>query len=884
VAINPQHPFALELEGGWRQYATPLWDALARVVAADEPWPLESWTANLEAQTLARRAGADHPVRLPDLTIDSGKRLARYLTERLRLQNLAEDLYRMDRVAARRLAGTRPPRGSVDGLAQRLAATRPAGMPATLPEGQIVLTSHPTESTRRTILQHVRRLAELLQARPTGSTAQQVWQHQLDQTVRALWRTPSQRPARPTVTDEVELGLWYMADSLFTELPAVLEALRTVLKPLALEPPRWRLGSWIGGDRDGHPGVDAATTARTLARHIETAQKLYLAALDTLEAVLSAEVSHIADPDGLQAWIADLGASYPEDAADLQRRYPLEPLRQAVGLVRAKLRETPVRGSGAAWFAPPGRGYRNGAEFQRDVERLARHWDADPDRYPPALSRLLEQVRLFGFHLAPLDIRQHSRVHRAALGEILGTDLTPLSQEERLRLIAAALPDPPAWHPTDPTTQDLKETLSVLSQYQQRFGSAGLGRYLISFAHGPDDLTGVLLLLKAVDPALTPDVVPLFETLHDLQSAPAVLDAAWREAAWREHVARRGHRLEVMLGFSDSTKDAGTLGAIWAIYRAERTLTAWGQQHGVEMGFFHGRGGSLGRGGGPSSRAILGRPPEARWTRLALTQQGEVLSQKFLLPEVAQRSLELMLVAHVEAALFPGDPPDAETVAFFDRMADRAYRVYREFIEAPGFWDYFLATTPIREMAALNWGSRPAWREAFQWDDLRAIPWVFSWTQNRVLLPAWYGAGTALSEALEWPGGAARLRHLHQTWPFFNTLVHNLSLALVKADLTVAESYQELAPEALRAVFWPRLVEEYRRLREALAAITGQAEPLADQPALADVIRWRNPHVDPLNHLQVAWLARYRETQDPAWLPLLAETMAGIALGLRNTG
>lgn len=833
---------------------------------------------------MVRRLGVHRPLDLPQMTPKPGARLARYLTERLRLQNLAEDLYRVDRVKDH-LRSRRPElHGSIDALVSRMASASLSPQSIPLPTGQLVLTSHPTESTRRTILQHIRRLSEILQDWPTGFTAEQLCFSRLKETVRVLWRTASQREQRPTIYDEIELGLWFIAETLWTELPKMTEALTSACQSFAVAPPEWQLGSWIGGDRDGHPGVTAAATLHALNRHLETAQTLYQRALESLEAVLSIEADRVSDMAGLTRWLDELGAAFPQMAAAARVKYPNEPLRQAVCLMQTRLAATPLTGTLDGGFPPCGAGYRDGEAFQRDVARLGHHWDTDPLCHPPELTRLTTQVDRFGFHLASLDIRQHSRVQRAALSEILGQDLEPLAPAERIVRIAGAFETPHHWEPANPFTRDLHDALNVYSSYRRRFGAQGLGRYLVSMAHDADDLIGALFLCRTVDPDLHLDVVPVFETLHDLQRAPGILDRLWEQPVWRTHVQARKNFQDIMLGFSDSTKDASTLTALWAIYRAEIALTAWGREHGVEIGLFHGRGGALGRGGGPTSRGILGRPPQSRHTHLSITQQGEVLSQKFLLPSVAHRSLELMMVAHLEASLFPSPPPDQETLECMDRLASRSHRVYRDLIDAEGFWEYFLAATPIREMTALNWGSRPAWREAFGWEDLRAIPWVFSWTQNRLLLPAWYGAGTALAEALEQPGGAELLQRLYRRWPFWTTLIHNLSLALLKADLSVAEAYQDLVPDGLRDQFWPRLVEEYRRLREAVTAITGQAELLADQPTLADVIRWRNPHIDPLNHLQVVWLARYRETEDPDWLPLIAETMTGIAMGLRNTG
>lgn len=873
--VNP-----LARHDGWRRYQEPLWAALDQVVAEEEETPLVRWAAALDEAGVARTGRPDALALAPDPR--AAARLARYLTERLRLQNLAEDLFRLDRVRARREAGT-PPRGSVEDVAAKLVERSPD--PAAWPPlaGRIVLTSHPTESTRRTVLQHVRRIAEQVRHSPTGPVERARFEQAVRESVRVLWRTPNLRPRRPAVGDEIELGLVYVRDTLFDALADVLGALEAVLAPRGLRAPAWGLDSWIGGDRDGHPGVDAAVTLHALLRHHQVARELWLAVLDRLEAVVSAEAGRLGDAGAVERWVALMAARFPEQAALLAHRYPLEPLRQAVGLIRARLSATEIAAAPTGVWAGPGSGYAQAEEFVADLEQLARHWDPDPARRPPELVRALRQARIFGFHLVSLDVRQHARVHREALAELAGSD--PGADPESLLAQATDwLGAPPPWRPATPVTRDLKATLEVLARYQARWGPAGAHRYLVSMAHHPVDLLAPLVLARTVDPALAFDVVPVFETLADLDGAVEVLERAWDLAAWRAHVEARGRYQEVMLGFSDSTKDAGPFAAMWGIYRAQRAIARWARTRGVTVGFFHGRGGALGRGGGPTSYAVRAQPPECRTLMLRITQQGEVLSQKFLLPEVGWRSLELMITAQVEAVLDPPGPPDAEAEAVMDGLARRAWRAWRDLVEDPGFWEYFLAVTPIREMTALNWGSRPSWRESFRWEDLRAIPWVFAWTQNRLLLPAWYGAGTALSAALEDPALLARLRHYLRTWPYWTTLAHNLQLALARVDLRVAAWYQDLAQPALRDRFWPRLLEEHRALATALAALTGQEGPLAHQPSLSATIAWRHPRVAPLHALQVAWLERYRRRPDPDALTVLAGTMEGIAVGVRNTG
>jgi phosphoenolpyruvate carboxylase len=402
-------------------------------------------------------------------------------------------------------------------------------------------------------------------------------------------------------------------------------------------------------------------------------------------------------------------------------------------------------------------------------------------------------------------------------------------------------------------------------------------------AHAASDLLEVMVLMRAVDPDLDLEIIPVVETLEDLNRWDAVLEELRQIPAWRQYWARHGDRQEIMLGYSDSTKDAGVFTATWAIYAAERRLIQWGEAHQIKIGFFHGRGGALGRGGGPTSMAILAQPPGTLSHRFRITQQGEVLSQKFLLRDLAFRSVELMLTAHVTQVLYPVDEPSHEVDAVMHDLARVAHEAYRGLIDEDGFWEYFLDVTPIREMAALNWGSRPSWREQFQFDDLRAIPWVFSWNQNRMGIPSWYGAGTALEGLLQ-RMSLDEVRKLRDSWPFLATLLHNLELAVVKADLHAAREYQDLTSRELRDRFWPVIAREHDRLATVLKTINGTDQLLSGHPRIQRTVVWRNPYVDALNHLQVKLLRQFRDTGDTELLPVLAQTMEGIALGVRNTG
>ncbi|PSR33116.1 MAG: phosphoenolpyruvate carboxylase [Sulfobacillus benefaciens] len=843
----------------WKSYWTQLQPLLDLVVQEEESCNIvgeaHDWL-NLATSLRLREEPFEIHSRTKDVAIDGS--VVRYLTERLRLQNLAEDLHRLSIIAG---TSSEPLRGSVAALRQRLV-NQPITSPATTAaEGRVVLTSHPTESTRRTILQHMKKLGLLLQQPRSISNDLEI-----REALRAIWRTPSQRTTRPTVADEVELGLYYIRESLFDMLPQVTSEIESLVSPQHLPAVDWKIESWIGGDRDGHPYVDAQVTQWTLNRHREVARELYSERLSRLEHVLTSHTRYLHHQDRIRDWLETQSLQMPDAYAKLKDRYPQEPLRQVVGLINERLRQEH---------------YRDTQSLYDDIVLLEEAWSPHVNRRPPLLSLLSRQVKTFGTHLASLDIRQHSRVHHEALVEIFGESYERATESEKLAILNQAFDNPPAFHPESASSLELQSTFRVIAEAQQLSGPDSVSHYLISMVHGASDLVGVLLLLRILVPEVVVDIIPVIETLNDLERCPKIMAEAYQIPAWRNHVHQRGDYLEVMLGYSDSTKDAGMLTASWAIFQAADSLSRWAQHQGIRLGFFHGRGGALGRGGGPTSYAIMGQPYASLRHRFRVTQQGEVLSQKFLLPDLAHRSLELMTTAHVEALLYPSSDPGPKVWTLFNQLAHRALIQYRSLIDARNFWEYFLDVTPIREMAALNWGSRPSWREKFDWGDLRAIPWVFSWTQNRTLLPGWYGAGTALSSL---PDSYAQLQELYRVWPFWHTLVHNMELALVKADLHVAEAYQNLTTPSLKALFWPAIQEEYLRLKEAVLRITGHQELLDDQITLKEVIAWRNPMVDPLNYLQIETLDAYRSTGNEDYLPILAQTMEGIALGLRNTG
>lgn len=862
----------LSIDDPWREHVELLWGLLDQVVSEEASPAVVHSADQLVEWARSFRLGdrADFPTENQDETGD----LVRILVERMRLQNLAEDLGRVELVKIRRGRLKQPPRGSVDVLSQRLHETPPADYTSDL-EGHLVLTVHPTESTRRTVLQHIRNLALTVEVGDDKQgQARDIWKASVKESLRALWRTSPQRTNRPRVRDEVELGIFYVSATLFNTLPEVQNAVNAVLQPTSGARIDWHVDSWIGGDRDGHPFVDAEVTRYTLIRHRQTALGLYSEAVRHLEHVLSADERFVHESDRCQRWLQDAGGQFPEAFQELQTRYTDEPLRQMVGLIASKLDAT---------SRDENRGYATAHAFLQDVRLLGMCWDTNPSRWPSDLQRLVTQGQMFGFHLATLDLRQHSRVQAVAMTEILGTSYDGLEESEKIRALEAVITQPRPWVPATKVTQDLYDTLTVARDFRRRYGTHVVQRFLVSMAHAPSDILAVMALIEAVDPELDLAVVPVVETLNDLTGAPKVLDRLAEVPAWQEAVARHHGTQEIMLGYSDSTKDRGVFAASWAIYNAQRQLTLWGHDHNVRIGFFHGRGGALGRGGGPTSLAIMAQPAGTLDGSFRLTQQGEVLSQKLLLPAVAYRSLELMCTAHAMAGLYPEPDPGRDVHAMMEAAADQAGRQYRSLIDAPGFWDYFLAVTPIREMAQLNWGSRPSWREQFQFEDLRAIPWVFSWSQNRMGIPAWYGAGTALTYLISHMG-LSEVQRLGEEWPFLATFLHNLQLALIKSDMQAAQDYQALAPQELSQRFWTEITRERESLRTALREIFGTDELLTDRPRLKRSALWRNPLVDVLNHFQVQLLSMYRNNGDETLLPLLAQTMEGIALGVRNSG
>jgi phosphoenolpyruvate carboxylase len=835
------------------------------------------------------------------------------------LANIAEDVHQNRRRRAHALSGSPPQRGSLAHVLAQLAQAGIGreGVHRWLGRARVspVLTAHPTEVKRKRIQEAERAIARALTARDRMSLTPDE-RSELDATIRrhvlALWQTAMLRLSRLRVIDEIENGLDFYRATFLAEVPRLYRAVAFAVAgtdaPLAGDevPPFFRMGSWIGGDRDGNPYVTAETLVHAARAQGALAFAAYLDEVHALGAELSMSTRLVRPTDALLA----LAAS----AHDTNPHRQDEPYRQALSGVYARLAATAREVAGFAAPRPPHAElppYATPGAFDADLATigasLASHGAATlaGDR----LATLRFALTAFGFHLAALDLRQNADVHEATVAELLKVagvevDYLALGEDARVALLLRELATPRLLRSPFATYEDrTRSELAILeaaADIQRRFGREAIPHYVISKCQSVSDLLEVGVLLKEVGlargNALALDIVPLFETIDDLDRASRTLDAALSIPLYRQWVDSRGGGQEVMLGYSDSNKDGGYLASNWALYRAQRGLAAVARERGIALRLFHGRGGTVGRGGGPSFEAILAQPPGSVESGLRITEQGEIIASKYSDPELGRRNLETLVAAALEAALVDTERLGERAPAYFDAMdalTTHALRAYRGLVyEAPGFVDYFRASTPIAEIAGLNIGSRPASRtSSSRIEDLRAIPWVFSWGQCRLMLPGWYGVGSAVEQWLAGhPGGAAAgralLAEMNERWPFFRSMLSNMAMVLAKTDLAVGSRYAELVPDAaLRAQVFRRIADEHARTVAAYLDITGQPALLADNPTLARSIRNRFPYLDPLNHLQVELLRRFRAgATDERTQRAIHLTINGLAAGLRNSG
>jgi phosphoenolpyruvate carboxylase len=833
------------------------------------------------------------------------------------LANIAEDQHHIRRTRAHLIRGSAPREGNLCHAIERVfeAGATPADLNGFFNTALVspVLTAHPTEVQRKSILNCQNAIARLLDTRDRivlTPDEEENNDEALRRAVLTLWQTRMLRTAKLSVIDEVANGLSYYQTTFLRELPRLYANVEDTLAGHDADghvrelPAFLRIGSWIGGDRDGNPFVTAEVLERTLAMQAETALDFYLAEIHTIGSQLSLADRLVSSSDALHA-LAESSVDHSPHRAD-------EPYRRALAGVYARLAATyrtllgksPARP--AAGEAAP---YADSAALLADLDvvHVSLQNNGSAALCRGRLRQLRRAVRVFGFHLAPIDLRQNSDVHERLVAELMRVadptmDYLALDEEAR---IACLLEEISTVRPLQSAhlrySEEAETEFAILRAARQahaRYGAASLPNYIISKTDGVSDILEVALLLKEAglldprEPALAMNIIPLFETIGDLQAASATMDHLFSLAPYMALLESRERAQEVMLGYSDSNKDGGFLTSGWELYKAEVELVEVFARHGVRLRLFHGRGGSVGRGGGPSYEAILAQPGGAVQGQIRLTEQGEVIGAKYGNPDVGRRNLEVLVAATLQATLQADDAP-ATRPDFMDAMqalSDSAFQAYRDLVyETPGFERYFWESTVITEIADLNIGSRPASRKkSTAIEDLRAIPWVFSWAQCRLMLPGWYGFGSAVRQflAANPDTGLALLQDMAQNWSFFSTTLSNMDMVLAKSDLAIASRYAALVKDdALREAIFPRICAEHAATVDALLKITGQDELLAGNPLLRRSIRNRFPYLDPLNHVQVELLRRHRAgAEDERIRRGIHIAINGIAAGLRNSG
>ena len=874
------------------------------------------------------RAGRQLDRLLSSLSVEQTVSVIRAFGYFSHLANIAEDRHHVRRRRVHEAAG-RLQDGSIALALQRLrrAGHRSEDIAAMLAGAHIgpVLTAHPTEVQRKSILDAERAIAELVATRDAlaGERERDDNEALIRARVTQLWQTRMLRHARLTVADEIENALGYYQHTFLREIPRLYRDLERAL-PGAPIAPFLRMAHWIGGDRDGNPNVLAGTLRLALARQAEVALRHHLTEVHHLGAELS--MSQLLAPvtPAMQA-LADRSPDRNPHRED-------EPYRRALTGIYARLAATlhALTGTEALRHAvAPQEPYASADDFAADLAVIAESLRAHHAEVliAPRLAPLQRAVQVFGFHLATLDLRQSSDKHEAVVAELLRVarlepDYAALPEAARRQRLLALLDDARPLRVRGAAYSQLAcdelEILEAAREARERYGAQAIRHAIISHTEEVSDLLELLLLLKeaglmrgllADDAVADLVVVPLFETIADLRRAAPIMHAFYALPGVAAMVARSGGEQEVMLGYSDSNKDGGVLTSHWELYRAELALVAlFDALPGVRLRLFHGRGGTVGRGGGPSYEAILAQPPGTVDGQIRLTEQGEVIGAKYANPEIGRRNLETLVAATMEATLLhpTRDAPRAFTQAA-EALSRAGFAAYRRLVyETEGFADYFFAATPIGEIAELNIGSRPAARPKTgaagggtprrSIEDLRAIPWSFSWGQCRLALPGWCGFGSAVQDYLGAEGTPAHarrlalLRRMHRQWPFFRTLLSNLDMVLAKTDLGVAARYAGLVEDRrLARRIYAAIRDEWQRTNDALAAITGAGSRLQGNPALARSIEHRFPYLDPLNHLQVELLRRTRRQRGDEPGHERAQrgihiSINGIAAGLRNTG
>ena len=833
--------------------------------------------------------------------------LVRAFSNYFQLINIAEDIQRA-RVLRQRERGSVVRESLADAVRSLHRAGLQAGDMAAIFDQlrvRLVLTAHPSEAKRKEMLVKLRAVSEMMDRHdreefPPRERA--VFLEALREQIEALWQTPANRSTRKTVMDEVDFGLYYLTSVI---MDVVLDVYEDLIRSLDEEYPEadWsqpqgllRFASWIGADRDGNPNVTADITMQTLATLRRTALEVWLREVALLQEQLTQAVRPDHDLVDLQEALARQA-----DAAALEALWPGQPWRQLLEGVRRRLQAT---------RDDLPEGYRDSRELIAELERIRNSLLANDSRHVAngSLLRLIRKIRLFGLHLVPLELREDAGLQRAALAELfrhygIEDDYEGLDEEAKQALLTREIANPRPFFPVDlrPFSEDTQRVIRawrMVARAHARYGTIVIDTFIGSMSQAPSDMLAMLLLASEVGVDEDLELVPLFETIDDLGDGPAVMRALFANEAWRRHLQARGRRRglhqQVMVGYSDSSKDGGYLASNWHLYRAQQELTAACAEQGIALQLFHGRGGSISRGGGPTNLAIRALPPGSLTYGTKITEQGEVIAYRYGNRDIGRRHLHQVMHAMMLAL---GDPQETQVdplwMSAMDELAELGRQAWRDFVYgSEDFLTFWQQATPIGELARLPISSRPAKRSAAGgFGSIRAIPWTFSWMQSRAIVPSWFGVGHALET---WcnreQGGLELLREMYRSWPFFNAVLENAQLDVAKADLGIAGLYARelVADAALRERYFRRIEAEHERTRRLLCAVSEQDNLLDSNPVIRLSIERRNPYVDPLNFIQVALLQELRaDPEGPGQEAVLREvlaTISGIAAGMKTTG
>ncbi len=907
-----------------RQEVRYLGECLGQVLIAQEGEAFLDLVESIRkmAKELRRRYSSAQEAELikkiKSLNLEKVTKVIRAFTVYFQLVNLAEEKHRVRRKRAYESQGIPQP-GSLEHLVEKFVKDR---VPARKIEKfleelsiELVITAHPTEAQRRSILDKVFTMDRLLFAREYHVLSPRELadiDEKIREEITLLWQTDELRRRRQTVLDEVDNGLFYL-ELLFDVLPDTLLRFQDILRKRYKKNfpfrPFLRFGSWIGGDRDGNPFVTHGVTWEAMRRQKDNVLRKYIQATDRMLEQFSQSIQLVgASKDLLQSTQED-AKRVPLFAEAMKEKGQQEPYRKKISFMQRKLintvrinslenqRRTAPDETIEAYYAQP-------QDFRADLKLLAESVRKNKGAYLlPRVEKLMAAVDLFGFHFAKMDIRDNSQTIMEAVSEIITkaglgqTSFQTLGEDEKIKILSKAIESSP--HSSikslsfSEKTQEVLETFRTLNEIRQAFGPEAADSFILSMTRGRSDMLAVLWLAYETgnDDLM---VVPLFETIEDLKNCGKIMAMLYEDPSYKRHLVSLDRHQEIMLGYSDSNKDGGFLTSNWCLYEAQEDLTETAKKYGVKQTLFHGRGGTIGRGGGPTNQAILAQPRGTINGRVKITEQGEVISSKYSNPIIAERNLELVITAVLAASVqdAKSSPKNNEWEKIMRELSESAYKSYRELVvEAPGFFQYYTESTPIDEVSRLNIGSRPASRrQRGGIEDLRAIPWVFSWMQSRQTVPGWFGFGSAVDQylATHTLSGLGTLREMYQQWPFFKALVDFMQMSTQKADMHIARHYAGLVhDEKQREKFFGMITKEFDATLQAILLVTQQEEILQNAYALQHSIRLRNPYVDPLSYAQVILIKQLRgpelkRREEMERAVLLS--INGVAHGLRNTG